>query len=69
MKSVSLHKGGVKHDDQEDIEKDCNNLQVQELLLSSVFDAFTKKGKHIACPFLLFFPATTLYIATPRSSS
>jgi hypothetical protein len=33
MKSGPLHKGGVRHDDQEDLEEGCNNLQVQELLL------------------------------------
>ena len=38
MKSGSLHKGGVKHDDQEDLEKDGNNLQVQELLLTKTFE-------------------------------
>lgn len=29
-------KGGVKHDDQEDLEEDGNNLQVQEFLLIQV---------------------------------
>ena len=29
----SLHKGGVKHDDQEGLEEGSNNLQVQEFLL------------------------------------
>jgi hypothetical protein len=32
----SLHKGGVKHDDQEDLEEGSNNLQMQELLLIRV---------------------------------
>jgi len=29
----TLHKGGVKHDDQEDHQEGSNNLQVQEFLL------------------------------------
>jgi hypothetical protein len=35
MKSVPLREGGVTHEDQEDLKKDCNDLQVQEFLLSS----------------------------------
>jgi hypothetical protein len=39
MKSGPLHKGGVKHDDQEDLEKDRNNLQVQEFLLNRTLES------------------------------
>jgi hypothetical protein len=35
MKSVPLREGGVTHEDQEDLKKVCNNLQVQEFLLSN----------------------------------
>jgi hypothetical protein len=64
-----LHKGGVKHEDQEDIKEDCNNLQVQELLLNNVLDDSQKRARTLPALFCSSFPAITPYIATRQPSS